>query len=479
MNIRHSKVIFTVGPATESEESLRQVLTAGGNVCRLNMAHASHDWCRTIVSRVRAVSAELKCSVAVMMDIKGPEVRTGPLEEPIDLREGDRVVLCPEGGDGEATDPDSGHRVTTNYPGLADDVSPGGVLLIDGGMIQLKIQERKGDCLHCEVLIEGKLGSRRHINLPGITTRLPSLTQKDRRDSKLGIELGVDYFAMSFVRQADDIDLMRRFLSDSGFEARIIAKIEDQSAIENLEEIIQASDGLMVARGDLGVEVPFEKLPIIQRRAVQLCLKIGRPVIIATHLLESMVKSPFPTRAEITDVANGVIERADCLMLSAETTIGEYPIRCLEILDRTIRSIEESLDHAHNDGLHLKSSKAKILRSAVVLAEDLGGAGIVVFTRNGYLARVLSLLRPLRSPVYAFTDDRRIYQEMALLWGVIPIFMKLRDDPEVVIDHAFTTLLQEERVAPGDGLVVITNVLHEGQVLDTVQLRTIPEATDE
>lgn len=478
MNVRHSKVIFTVGPATESIESLRQVIAAGGNVCRLNMAHASHDWCRTIVSRVRALSGEMKRPISIMMDIKGPEVRTGPLEEPIELKVGDRVLLCSEREAAQRSSPEAGHLVTTNYPGLAEDVSPGSVLLIDSGMIQMRILEREGECLHCEVLIEGRLESRRHINLPGITTRLPSLTQKDRRDTKVGIEIGVNYFAMSFVRQADDIDLMRRFLSDEGFEARIIAKIEDQSAIENLEEIIQASDGLMVARGDLGIEVPFEKLPIIQRRAVQLCLKIGRPVIIATHLMESMVKSPVPTRAEITDVANAVFERADCLMLSAETTIGEYPIRCLEILDRTIRSIEESLDHTHNDGLHLKSAKAKILRSAVVLAEDLGGAGIVVFTRNGYLARVLSLLRPLRSPVYAFTDEPRVYQEMALLWGVLPIFMELRDEPELVIKHAFSNLLQDGLVAPGEGLVVITNVLHEDQVLDTVQLRTVPDSSE-
>ena len=471
---RHTKIVFTVGPASESEAMLRDLIGAGGNVCRINMAHATHPWCRVLVEKVRAISAELDQPVSLMMDIKGPEVRTGPLDEPIQLVRGDLLAIRAEGVVGEEASRSDERIISTNYPGLVDDIGVGGKLLIDNGMIQLEVLERDGATLHCRSLNEGTLGSRRHINLPGITTSLPSFTQKDRKDATLGIELGMDYFAMSFVRQADDIDLMRRFLSEHNHKARIIAKIEDQSAIENLEEIIRASDGLMVARGDLGIEVPFERLPIIQRRAVNLCLEIGRPVIIATHLLESMVSSPVPTRAEITDVANGVNERADCLMLSAETTIGKHPVRCVEILDRTIRSIEGSIGSEHNDGLTLKSSKAKILRSAVVLAEDLGGAGIIVFTRNGYLARVLSLLRPLRSPIYAFTDERDVFSQMGLLWGVTPIFMSLSEEGERVIDEAFCLLRSRGAVEPADQLVVITNVLLKGEILDTVQLRSVP-----
>ena len=470
---RHTKIIFTVGPATESTEQLRLILEAGGNVCRLNMAHASHEWCRNLVKRLRCVSGELNQPVALMMDIKGPEVRTGPLDSPITLEPGAEVIVCPE-----AQAP--GYRaqsdrivVSTNYPGLAGDMMPGMTLLIDNGLIQMTVEKREGSVLHCRVLSRGVLGSRRHINLPGITTRLPSMTEKDCIDTQFGIELGVEYFAMSFVRQADDVDLMRRFLSDRGSSSRIIAKIEDQSAIANLEEIIKASDGLMVARGDLGIEMPFERLPIIQRRAVNLCLMVGRPVIIATHLLESMVSSPIPTRAEITDVANGVNEGADCLMLSGETTVGAYPVKSVEIMARTIESIEGNIEVAHNEQLHLKSAKSKILRSAVVLAEDLGGAGIVVFTRNGYLARVLSLLRPIRSPVYAFTDEETVYHQMALLWGVEPIFMPLKTEPESVLDEAFSVLLLRKNVSVGEQLVVIMNVLLEGEVLDTVQLRTV------
>ena len=474
MKYRHTKIIFTVGPATESEEMLRELIQAGGNVCRLNMAHASHEWCQTIAARVRGLSDELKVPVALMMDIKGPEVRTGPLDQPISLKAGDLVVIGADQALAEELRRDGEHVITTNYNGLAEDVTLGGLLLVDNGMIQMEIFEKERDCLHYRVLNHGVLGSRRHINLPGVTTRLPALTQKDHEDTRVGIALKVDYFAMSFVRQADDVDLLRRFLSDNDSDARIIAKIEDQSAIENLEEIIQAADCLMVARGDLGIEVPFEKLPIIQRRAVNLCLEMGRSVIIATHLLESMIQSPVPTRAEITDVANGVIERADCLMLSGETTVGKHPVRCINILDRTIQSIEESLDAEHNDGLSLKTAKAKILRSAVVLAEDLGGAGIVVFTRNGYLARVLSLLRPLRSPIYAFTDQAVVYHQMAMLWGVCPLFMSLDNDSEGVISEAFSTLVQRDYAKAEDSLVVISNVLHQGEILDTVQLRQIP-----
>jgi pyruvate kinase len=473
MKYRHTKIIFTVGPASESEEMLRQLIVAGGNVCRINMAHATHPWCRELVGRVRGLSLELDQPVALMMDIKGPEVRTGPLSEPIKLKRGDLLAVRAEGTESEGSDRVGEYVISTNYPGLVDDVEVGGRLLIDNGMLELEVLERDGVSLHCRALNEGILGSRRHINLPGITTSLPAFTQKDRNDAALGVELGVDYFAMSFVRQADDIDFLRRFLSESDNGARIIAKIEDQSAIENLEEIIQAADGLMVARGDLGIEVPFEKLPIIQRQAVNLCLEMGRPVIIATHLLESMISSPVPTRAEITDVANGVSERADCLMLSGETTIGKHPVRCVEILDRTIRSIEGSLDCEHNDGLILKTSKAKILRSAVVLAEDLGGVGILVFTRNGYLARVLSLLRPLRSPIYAFTDEKDVFHQMSLLWGVTPLFMSLNHDSERVIEEAFSLLLSRQAVEAGDQLVVISNVLLKEEILDTVQLRTV------
>ncbi|MDA7511356.1 pyruvate kinase [bacterium] len=473
MKYRHTKIIFTVGPASESEEMLRQLIVAGGNVCRINMAHATHPWCRELVGRVREISLELDQPVALMMDIKGPEVRTGPLSEPIKLRRGDLLAVRAEGTEPEGADRPGERVLSTNYPGLVNDIGVGDRLLIDNGMIELEVLERDGASLHCRALNEGILGSRRHINLPGITTSLPSFTQKDREDATLGIELGVHYYAMSFVRQADDIDLLRRFLSENDNGARIIAKIEDQSAIENLKEIIQAADGLMVARGDLGIEVPFERLPIIQRQAVNLCLEMGCPVIIATHLLESMISSPVPTRAEITDVANGVSERADCLMLSGETTIGKHPVRCVEILDRTIQSIEGSIESEHNDGLMLKTSKAKILRSAVVLAEDLGGAGIIVFTRNGYLARILSLLRPLRSPIYAFTDEKVVFHQMSLLWGVTPVFMSLNHDPEIVIEEAFSLLLSREAVVAGDQLVVISNVLLKEEILDTVQLRTV------
>ncbi len=476
MDYRHTKIIFTVGPATREPEMLRSVISAGASVCRLNMAHASHDWCREVVRDVRRISQDLGASVAIMMDVKGPEVRTGPREASVTLEPGQQVVVV-AGSDSDEWEDSDRLVIETNYPGLANDLSVGDTVLIDNGLIRLRVETNDGKALGCEVLNQGVLGSRRHINLPGITTQLPAMTQKDREDAEVGVELGVDYFAMSFVRQADDLDLMRRFLSERESSARIIAKIEDQSAIENLEEIVKASDGLMVARGDLGIEVSFERLPLIQRRAVELCLHLGRPVIVATHLLESMIQSPVPTRAEITDVANGVTERADCLMLSGETTVGKYPVRCVEIMDRTIRSIEGHLDVAHNDQLLLRTSKAKILRSAVVLAEDLGGVGIVVFTRNGYLARVLSLLRPLRSPIYAFTDEPAVFQELGLLWGVCPLFMPLAHDPEQVLTEAFGLLRERGFVAEDSEVVAITNVLSQGRILDTIQLRPVsPDA---
>ena len=311
---RQTKVIATIGPATESKENLEHLINYGVDVCRLNMAHADHDWVRKTSSKIRAIGKRLNREPAIMMDVKGPEIRTGYLQNDINLKKDGLLDLVFEAQPNPPIRDDI-WQIEVNYDKLSDHVKTGDTVLLDNGLIQLHIIESSPKQIRCKILQDSILKSRRHVNLPGIETGLPSLTEKDRRDSLVGIECEHDYFALSFTRDADAIDLFRCFLRENGSDAQIIAKIEDQKGVSNIEEIIKASDAIMIARGDLGIECPFEELPIIQRRTVGACQANGKPVIVATHLLESMIESIASTRAEISDVANAVNEGADCQML--------------------------------------------------------------------------------------------------------------------------------------------------------------------
>lgn len=468
---RHTKIIFTIGPATNKPEMLERMLTAGVDVCRLNMAHADHEWTRQAIENVRAACKAVGRKVALMMDVKGPEIRTGPLDEPFQLERDEVFDFFLERDKEPVRDGIRGVRI--NYPSLKDDVKVGDTVLVDSGLLRMRVLEVTDDRVRCSVRIGGELGSRRHINLPGVHVRLPALTEKDRDDIDIGIKYGIDFFALSFVRSPDDLDILRRYLEKGGSKAHIIAKIEDQSAIENLEDIIKASDGLMVARGDLGIEIPFETLPLVQRRAVKACQRMGKPAIVATHMLESMITNPLPTRAEITDISNAVFEQADCVMLSGETTVGKYPVECVDVMNRIIFSVESQAERKTNDALPLKTPKALLLKSAMLLSDELTNCGIVVFTRSGFLARVLSALRPRRSPIYAFTDNEEVFQNLLIYWGVEPFLMAFDAEPEDTVQHAFSRLKSRGWVEPRDNMVVVSNVLAGSKIIDTIQLRTV------
>jgi len=472
LTYRHTKIIFTIGPATNNVEMLGKMLRKGVDVCRLNMAHADHEWTRKAIANVREAGQNVGRKVALMMDVKGPEIRTGPLEEPMELVRDELFdfFLVPESQ--PVTTGIRGVRV--NYPSLKNDIGEGDTLLVDSGLMRLRVEKVMEDRIRCKVRIGGQLGSRRHINLPGVHVNLPALTAKDRADIEIGIELGVDFFALSFVRSGDDLDILRRFISERGSKAHVIAKIEDQSAISNLDEIVQASDGLMVARGDLGIEIPFETLPVIQRRAVRTCQRMGKPVIVATHMLESMIHNPLPTRAEITDISNAVFEQADCIMLSGETTVGKYPEECVEVMNRVIYSVEAQSERKTNDTLPLKSPKALMLKSALILSDELPHSSIIVFTRSGFLARTLSALRPRKSPIFAFTDVEEVFQNLLIYWGVEPFLMKFHDDPEETIQEAFSRLRSRGWVESRNHAVVVSNVLAGSKIVDTIQYRTVP-----
>ena len=294
--LRRTKIIFTLGPATASEEMLTKLIAGGADVARLNMAHAKHEWTRAIIRRIRAVSRKVGREIAIMMDIKGPEIRTGDLDHPIELVAGETFDFTVKPG-GERGNDEEIRSVHVNYADLINSIAVGDIVLVDNGLMRFEVLAKQERHIRCKVLVTGQLTSRRHINLPGVKINLPSFTEKDRVDTLVGIGEGIDYVALSFVRESADILQLREFLTTHGSDARIIAKIEDQTAIANLDDIIRATDALMVARGDLGIECPFEELPVIQRRAVRTCFAYGKPVIIATHMLESMINSPLPTRA--------------------------------------------------------------------------------------------------------------------------------------------------------------------------------------
>ena len=463
---RHTKVIATIGPATEPEDVMSQLIRSGVDVCRLNMAHASHEWTRAIIRKIRAACDHVDRQVAIMMDVKGPEIRTGDLPEPLQLRRDDEIDFYTSREAMDARADKVVPAVTVNYPGFTRDVKVGDTVLVDSGLIRMRVVSKGPQHVRCSARTPGPLGNRRHINLP-------CLTEKDKKDIRIGVQEGCEFFALSFVRTPEDLDVMRRFIGEQGSQAKIIAKVEDQSGVRNLEDIIRASDGLMVARGDLGIEVPYEDLPLLQRRAVKVCREMGKPVIIATHMLESMIASPMPTRAEITDVANAVFEQADCVMLSGETSVGRYPIECVEVLNRIINKIELGEGPLYNDAIQLRTAKAKMLRSAVILASELDGAGILVFTRNGFLAQILSALRPRKSPIYAFSDMKLAFTQLLPLWGVEPFLQEFNTDPETTIQQAFEKLKKGKWCKPGDTLVTITNVLAGERVIDSIQIRVV------
>lgn len=467
--MRKTKIICTLGPATDSPEMLAALIAAGANIFRLNMSHGTHEWVRAIVPRIRETARQSKANVAIMMDTQGPAIRTGDLATSLDLKPGDTVDFTVRGGRSEEE-----YSVDVNYDGLIDDISEGDVVMVDNGNIHMKVLSKKDNCIHCEVLTQGVLGSRRHINLPGVKVNLPPLTTKDRQDIAVGVETEVDYFALSFCREKSDVEAMRAEIRSLGSNAKIIAKIEDQHAVKHVQEIIGAADAVMVARGDLGIECPMEELPIIQRRIVKTCIKVGKPVIVATHMLESMISNPLPTRAEITDVANAVYEQADAIMLSGETSVGKYPVQCVEIFDRVARRIERSGGAGFARDAVIDGPREKTVAAAVSLANSFPQAKIVVFTMHGNMALYVAHMRPVHAPIYAFSPDEAVVRQMALPYGVFAQRMAFHDDPATNVFEAEAALLVKGLVDSGDHLVVVTDIVEGDRRHESVQLRILP-----
>ena len=467
--LRHTKIVSTLGPATDSAEMIGKLMDAGVNVFRLNMSHAPHDWVRRVFTDIRAESAKRARHSGILMDTQGPAIRTGDLSVPLDLKPGQKFTLTVRGEKSEEE-----HSVDVNYENFINDISVGDVVLMDNGAIEMKVLAKNGNKVECEVLTAGKLGSRRHINLPGVKVSLPALTAKDIKDVKLGLELGVDFIALSFVRESRDLLQLREMFEEGKPHPFVIAKIEDQEAIKNLEAIVREADGIMVARGDLGIEIPYYELPIVQRRIVKMCLRIGRPVIVATHMLESMIASPMPTRAEVTDVATAIFEETDAIMLSGETTVGKYPLKCIEVFDKIATRIERSGSAQFHESAELINARQKLVKSAVVMANELKAAAIVSYTRHGHMARYAGWMRPRYSPIYAMCDNERSANELTLSWGVTPFVMEFDFiQPQNTIESGLKKLLAEGRLNPGDTVVIIGAISVGTEIVDAVQMRTV------
>lgn len=449
---------------------LGRMIDGGMNVARLNMSHGTHDWVRRVVKDIRAAAAARNVCVGILMDTQGPAIRTGDLPISLDLKPGQKFTLTVRG---EKSEEES--SVDVNYENFVNDISVGDTVLLDNGEIQMKVLKKFANKIECEVLTPGKLGSRRHINLPGVKVGLPALTEKDLKDVALALELNLDFIALSFVREAKDIRQLKAVIANSAtHKPLIVAKIEDQQAVANLKEIIQESDALMIARGDLGIEVPYEELPIIQRRAVKYCLHIGRPVIVATHMLESMIENPIPTRAEVTDVANAVFEQADAIMLSGETTVGKYPLKCLEVFDRVAKRTERSGGANFQEHAELTNPRQKIVKSAVVMADELKADAILVFTLTGTSARYAAWMRPRHSPILAICDTQPVADSLALNWGVrATLFPFDHGNRDKTISRSIAKLVEENWLSKGNTVVVISSIQVDGQTVKAVQMREV------
>ncbi len=467
--VRRTKIVSTLGPATDSAEMIGKLMDAGVNVFRLNMSHAPHDWVRRVFADIRAESAKRSRFTGILMDTQGPAIRTGDIASPLDLKPGQKFTLTVRGEKSEEE-----HSVDVNYENFINDISVGDVVLLDNGAIEMKVLAKNGNKVECEVLTAGTLGSRRHINLPGVKVSLPALTAKDIKDVKLGLELGVDFIALSFVREARDLLQLRELFEQGQPQPFVIAKIEDQQAVQNLESIVREADGIMVARGDLGIEIPYEELPIVQRRIVKMCLRFGKPVIVATHMLESMINSPMPTRAEVTDVANAIFEETDAIMLSGETTVGKYPLKCIEVFHKIATRIERSGSAQFHEAAELVNARQKLVKSAVVMANELKAAAIISFTRHGHMARYAGWMRPRYSPVYAMCDNARSACELTLSWGVTSFVTEFDFiQPQNTIENGLKKLTEMGRLVQGDIVVIIGAISVGTEIVDAVQMRTV------
>jgi pyruvate kinase len=449
--MRRAKIVATLGPATSSYENIRAIIDAGVDVARMNLSHGSYAVHEEVYANVRKAAEDSGRAVAVMVDLQGPKIRLGKFEAgPYDLAVGDIFRITTE--DIVGTRELSG----TTFKGLPDDVTPGDFLLIDDGKVKVRVTEVNGPVVTTEVVVGGFVSNNKGINLPGVAVNVPALSEKDEDDLRWGLKLGADLIALSFVRNADDIIRVHEIMAEEGRKIPVIAKIEKPQAVDHLEAIIDAFDAIMVARGDLGVELPLEAVPIVQKRTVELARRMAKPVIVATQMLESMISSPVPTRAETSDVANAILDGADAVMLSGETSVGEYPVVTVQTMARIVESTEEhGLERIPELGTKPRTQGGAITLAAAEVADFVDARYVCVFTESGDSARRMSRLR-FRVPMKAFTPDPAIRRRMSLIWGIESFVVERVTHTDAMYRQVDEVLLGEGLAEVGDKVVVIS-----------------------
>lgn len=452
--MRKTKIVCTIGPATESVETLKELIKAGMNVARVNFSHGGYEEQEEKVENLKKARKELNAPVALMLDTKGPEIRTGRLaENAVILENGEKIVLTTEEVLGDKT------RITVSYKELCKEVKKGTIILIDDGSIETIVEEVKGTDIVCKITHGGKLGSRKSVNVPGLKLNLPSLTEKDIKDIKDGINAGFDYIAASFVRREQDVFDIRKLLDDNGGkDIKIISKIENREGIDNFDEILSASDGIMVARGDLSVEIPMEEVPILQKKFIKKCYNAGKPVITATQMLETMMNNPRPTRAEVSDVANAIFDMSSAIMLSGETAMGKFPIECVKTMDRIATTIESSIKYwkrFRNRECYFKNTNYEfnINHSICSTAMNMEAKAIFAYTETGDTPRMVSSFTP-NCPIYVITENERTCRQLALTWGVYPRLAKIQSSINQVLTEEIKAVKKEGKLKDGDTIVI-------------------------
>ncbi|MEZ0536137.1 pyruvate kinase [Caldicellulosiruptoraceae bacterium PP1] len=452
--MRRTKIICTLGPASDSEEMIRKLILDGLNVARINFSHGTHEEHKKKIDIIKKVREDLDLPIAILLDTKGPEIRIGFFKDgKVELKNGQRFVLSTQDILGDDS------RVSITYKELIYDVEPGQKILIDDGLIELVVIDKTDADIVCEVKNGGIISNQKGVNVPGISIKLPALTQKDKEDILFGIENDIDFVAASFIRKASDVIEIRKFLDEhNGKDIMLIAKIETQEGVNNADEIIRVADGIMVARGDLGVELPFEEVPLVQKMLIEKCYKAGKPVITATQMLDSMIRNPRPTRAEASDVANAIYDGTSAIMLSGETAMGKYPLESLRAMAKIATRVEEEINYkkryfSQQFEMPVNVTNA-ISHATCTTAHDLGAKAIITVTKSGNTARMVSKFRPA-CPIIATTPSDKVRRQLALSWGVYPFLSEYKSATDDIFEHSVNIAVKSGMVKNGD-LVVIT-----------------------
>jgi len=473
--LRKTKIVCTIGPACDSEDMLAKMMLAGMNVARLNFSHGTHEEHKVRVDRIKKLRKKLDLPVAILLDTKGPEIRTGILENgSAELISGNEIILTTE----KITGNDK--KVSVTYENLPRNLERGSTLMIDDGLIELKVREIQEDTeIICDIIYGGKLGNSKSINIPGIAIDMPYMSERDKKDILFGIENDFDFIALSFVRTPQDIKDARRFLNSHGsYNIELIAKIENTEGVKNIADIINISDGIMVARGDMAVEIPFEELPHLQKIIITECYSAGKKVITATDLLDSMIRNPRPTRAEITDVANAIYDGTSAIMLSGETAIGAYPLKSLETMSKIAEKTESYIDYkSYGEKIApLKRLEANITNAishaTCRAAQDLGAAAIVAVTLSGNSARMISRFRP-DTPIIAVTPSEKTYMKLALSWGITPMMNAYLENAQELFSDVAAKVVGKGLVKDGDIIVITGSTQRSSGVTNTLQVHLV------